>query len=179
MSVTFHSNVTTKTVTEKLTPCLCAQMAESFSPAMDGNFDDAVKADLAANANPACPFCHGSGVELMEESDAPSLNLANDNAMLLLQVLGLQPEFYGEMGLAQARRAVMRARSRSDLTPFTREDETVHGRPRTNEDGSVELRPLRVHTQGVTMNRLESYIDRFAAFVEESASRGATEIHWG
>lgn len=178
MSVTFYSNVTKKTVTEKLSPCLCAQMAESFSPAMDGNFSDAVRADLAANANPACPFCHGSGVEVETEDDAPRLNLANENAALLLLALGLRPELYGDTGIAEARRAVMRAWSRSDLTPFTREDRAVSGRPRANADGTVELRPLHIFSQGVTQDRLESYISRFAAFLEESANRGATTISW-
>jgi hypothetical protein len=179
MSVNFHSNVTNPTTTEASSPCLCAQMAESFCGAMDGDLSDAVRADLRANANPTCPICHGTGVEVREESDAPTLNLASGNARLLLEALGLaHPDLWGDLPVPEARRAIMLARSRSDLTPFTRELEVTYGAPRTNEDGSVELRPLRSFGREVDVERMTSYIERFAAFVETSVSRGATIITW-
>ncbi len=177
MSVTFHSNIDGK-VSSKESPCLCAQMAELWVDAMDGIWNDAVRENLSHEANPSCPFCEGTGVEVETMSDAPSLNLANDNARLLLQALGLSDELWGSLSVAEARRAIMRARSRSDLSPFTRPNETVYGRPQTNEDGSIQLRPVRLQSMGVNENRMASYITRFANFVEASASRGATSISW-
>lgn len=178
MSVNFHSDLTDEATTSKEAPCLCSQMAERWLDAMDGDFSEAVRADLKANANPACPMCHGTGVEMEEESDAPHFNLANDNAGLLFEALGLGASPYGDLSVPEARRAVMRARSRSDLSPFTRETEVLHGRPRADENGVVNLRPMRLHSAGVDEAKMASYIDRFSAFVEASASRGATTISW-
>lgn len=178
MSVTFTSNASVE-VSHKDAPCLCAQMAESFCETFEGRWSDEARADLANSANPNCPFCKGSGVEKVEHSEAPYLNLANDNARLVLEALGLDTELWGELSIAKARRAVMRGRSRSDLTPFTREDGVVYGRPRADDDGVVQLRPVRVRSMGVDEDRMASYIERFADFVERSASLGATTITWG
>ena len=178
MSINFHANITDANITNSDSPCLCAQMADMWVDAMDGHWSEAVKANLASEANPKCPFCKGTGIEAVRESDAPVLNLANGNAVLLLGALGLDSAPSGELSVPEARRAIIRARSRSDLTPFTREQETVYGRPRANEDGSVELRPVRLSSMGVDKERVASYIERFASLVEESADRGATTIFW-
>jgi hypothetical protein len=178
MSVTFTSNATEfKTVTD-VSPCLCAQMAESFLAAMAGDFSDAVKAELRAEASLECPCCKGTGIERNELDDRPSVNWNNGNAQAILAALGVPFEYGGEMTIADARRAVMRARARTDLTPFTRPEKVVYGRPRVNEDGSVELRPLRMFGGGLDTESVHRHIEQFARFVEESASRGATTITW-
>lgn len=178
MSVTFQSNVTSFETSTKAEPCLCAQGADGFFAMMRGEDSDEIRASLKADATPACPFCQGTGVEVLEQTDAPMLNLANDNAKRLLAVLGVPFDYAGEMAVADARRALMRARARVDLTPFEREAETVYGAPRADEYGVVELRPLRLSAPALTADDLRDRVERFAAFVEESAARGATEIRW-
>lgn len=178
MSVTFHSNVATETLTKEATPCLCSQMAELWSDAMHGTWNDAVREDLKREANPSCPFCKGTGIEMREESDAPTLNLSNEGTLLLFKALGLNHDLTGDLPIPEARRAIMRARSRSDLSPFTCGPEVKYSAPRTEEDGSVVLRPLRLYSPGVDTNRMASFITRFANFVEAAVTRGATTIHW-
>ncbi len=60
-----------------------------------------------------------------------------------------------------------------------REEEIAYGPPRDRGDGAVEMRPLRLYSQGVSTDRIQDYVERFAALVEEAASRGATSIYWG
>lgn len=177
MSITFSSNAQFE-VSYKEAPCLCAQMADSFSAAFRSQWTESVRQDLRENAESGCRFCGGSGVEKERHTDLPEMNLANLNALLLLEALGIE-ESFGSLPVHEARRALMRAKSRSSLQPFTRQDEVLYGRPQAKDNGVVELRPVRVRSMGVDENRMASYIERFSALVEESASRGATEITWG
>jgi len=180
MSIEFTSDCPT-TETTKPEPCLCAQMAERWIDAMDGDWSEAVKVNLKAEANPACPFCKGTGIEGFTRDDRPHINWANDNGVRVLATLGIVGEDapYGEMTIAEARRAVMRARSRSDLSAYTREEEVRHGAPRADENGVVELKPLRVYSPSLDENSIQDRIEQFAHFVEESAARGATLVRWG
>jgi hypothetical protein len=113
------------------------------------------------------------------------LNLANDNARAFLGLLGVtvsdESDLFGEMSLAEVRRAVMVARATFNrkAAGFTREEASIYGKPRDNGDGTVEMRPLRVHTAGLSMDRLARYIDRLADLTEALAEKGATHISWG
>ncbi len=169
MSVTFASNAASA---ETLVPehCLCAQMAPRF---MNGATPEA----LREHADPACPRCGGSGIEMVPSSDLPMLNLANGNATLLLRALRLAPDYCGEIGLPEARRAIIRARAGS-LIPYTRPDHVEHGAPRARHDGAIEARPLRSFDPGLSEDGLRERLERFEALVEASAARGATIIYW-
>ncbi len=178
MSVTFRSNVSSVKKTTKTEPCLCSQMADSWILMIDGEDSEAIREDLRAHANPECPLCKGTGVEEVEESDAPELDLNEGNAHSLFSALGIEWDPCGQMGIADAHRALMRARSRKDLRAFTREEEVTYGAPRADENGVVELRPLRSYSQALTVEQVQERIGRFASFVEQSSSRGATAIAW-
>lgn len=181
MSITFGSNATGYTSTAKLEPCLCAQFAQCFGDVLHGNMVTAQqRAELASQAHPDCYSCKGTGLETVETSNAPQVNFANTNAMDLLRAMGrVCPDCYGEMTLADARRGIMRALNRSDLSAFTREDEIAFGAPRDEEDGTVELKPVRMMSRGSSVADVKRRIADFQAFVEEVASRGATTITWG
>lgn len=183
MSITFSSNVTDSQTSTKESPCLCAQGAEcfceSFEVTEDGGSIDPFRAELAAEAWDKCHTCKGTGVEDVMEDDRPSLNMALLNAMALLSALGLRPESWGGISIPEARRAIMRARSRKSLSSFERPEEIVLGERRT-VNGVTELqRPVRSLSFGLDSEGLQDRIERFAAFVEASAARGATEISWG
>lgn len=84
---------------------------------------------------------HPAVVEI--DSDEPAfLNVTNANARALLDLLGFEPggDFSGSVPMAEARRAVIRARV-LDRTPerYTRPIEVVPSRARRREDGAVEL----------------------------------------
>lgn len=170
MSITFSSNAS-ETRSTKQEHCLCAQMAEGF-------MGDATPEALRAAADPQCHFCGGSGIETVPTSDLPELNLANGNAMSLLGALRIEPDYCGSLSIEAARRAVIRARN-SSLQAFVRPEVVEHGKPRVLEDGTIQMRPLRLFAAGLSEEGLEEFIARFAALVEASAERGATEISWG
>ncbi len=177
MSYTFTADVSDAQTSTKEEPCLCAQGAECFSDAFQNGVEPH-RAELAAEAWDKCLHCKGTGVESVENDDAPSLNLGNDNAVSLLGVLGLSTDCWGQVTLPEARRAVMRARARKSLSAFERSTETLHGAPRVNDDGTVELRPIRCHGFGLTEDGLRDRVERFAYFIEVAAARRATTITW-
>lgn len=112
MGYTFSANILDASIWHKDEPCLCAQNAECFSEALH-EMQLNHRTELATVAWSKCPSCNGSGVETVSVSDAPCLNLANDNAGRLLSVLGLPAVYMGEVSIPGARRALMRARARA------------------------------------------------------------------
>lgn len=180
MSVTFISDAPAKE-TIRSDACICSQGAPHWTYPCD--HIDAIRAELREYANPRCPLCGGSGVEDEKVSDRPEINWNQGNAFCLFRALGLpvaegEHEPYGELTIPEARRAIMRARGRGDLAPFTRQEETLYGAPRADETGVVELHPLRAQTTGLSEEGVEGRISQFEQFVAESASRGATLIRW-
>jgi hypothetical protein len=108
----------------------------------------------------------------------PEINWNNGNAQALHQVLGLPGDWVmGECSLAVARRAVIRGRNLS-LVPFERLEEEVCGVPRTEDDGTVTMRPVRFITFGLDVEGIRRRVEQFATFVEAVAARGGTTIHW-
>ncbi len=116
-------------------------------------------------------------------SDPRDVNLCNANAVALLGLLGLEPGegLCGQAPLPEVRRAVIRARAtfQRRVRPFLREESVVYGRPRVNEDGTVELRPVRVWRGGIGEDYLARQLDRLEVLVEALAARGATHLAWG
>jgi hypothetical protein len=176
MTITFATDLPGPTDTDD-SPCLCAQMTAGFALMMRGLDSRAVRAHLAAGALPGCPSCGGSGVERVPREDSPCLNLANDNAFRLLALLGLPVAPAGECTIAEARRALLRARN-GKVGNYVRQDEVVHGAPCEREDGTIELRPIRVWIGGLSVERLTAYVDRLEAVVQDGGERGAKKLVW-
>lgn len=119
-----------------------------------------------------------------EDIDDPrSVNLANTNARAFLTFLGLGDgeDLYGNAPIPEVRRAIMRARAtfHQRAHAFVRRCEIVHASPRVNHDGTVELRPVRVHIAGIDEEYLMRQLDKLEVLVEELAERGATHLGWG
>jgi len=176
MSITIDSDAP-RSYSQKQEPCLCAQMAESFSDFFNGQDTPEMRADLKANANPNCPTCKGTGIEYAEVDDAPFMNLSNDNAAIFFAILGVQGSSHGEMSLPEARRALMRASSR-DLSKYERPEKKLHGKPQEVEPGVVDMRPVKYWEMGLDQKKLQAYIQRFAQFLHEVSQRGAKKIRW-
>lgn len=177
MSVTFSCNGF-ETVSSRDVPCLCAQMAEGFCPMVRGEDSPEIRASLKAEAHPDCPLCKGEGVEQFIETDSPFINLCNENAAVFLHVLGLGSELQGELTLPEARRAFMRASNRKGLDSYGREGEVLYGAPRTRDDGTVEMRPIRVFDKGRSPEYIPELLHSFINFLGSAAERGATKIFW-
>jgi hypothetical protein len=146
----------------------------------EGWMHSATDKALREAADPKCPFCKGTGKESREESDAPFLNLANQNARALFTVLGIDPgeDLLGECPLAEAKRALIRAKNSNPEKWPTFKDQVTTGAPRKNEDGTVTLRPVHIYTFGLDEERMSGYISRFEQFLSEVEKRGATLIKW-
>lgn len=169
MSITFRSDAPEATTLVK-EHCLCAQMVEGF-------MGDATPEALRAAANPRCLHCGGSGVEEVPTTDGPSLNFANANGIAILRALRLGMAYSGDITIADARRAIIRARA-GKLEPFVRLEQKLIGAPIERSPGVIEARPVRSWDAGLSVEGVASRIDAFAAFVEASAERGAKNIRW-
>lgn len=176
MSITFSTNLPRPEGTT-VSPCLCAQMGLGFVRMMNGDDSAETRADLAREANPSCSQCAGTGVELVPMESPHQLNINLDNGMRLLAALGLPHEEHGTCSIADARRAVMRARN-TNLGYLVRGEETLYGEPRRHADGTVEMRPVRVCSVGLSFDGLNDRISRSEAFVNGADAAGATQIHW-
>jgi hypothetical protein len=179
MSITFDSDVP-RDIVEKDEPCMCAQMAEGWSDFYEGKDTPQLRDQLKQEANPNCPFCKGTGVEkASHEVGNPTINLANENAKALFEILGLPFDNAGEMDIPTARRAIMRAMSRGSYQQFERPEETQYGKPREVSPGVVDLKPLRWHDPGLSEEKIKAYITRFADFVAQVIQLGGSKIRWG
>ena len=114
--------------------------------------------------------------------DPRGMNLSNDNGKAFLRFLSINPgeDLCGQIGVPEARRAIMKARASFDrkAPTFTRAVVVEHGRPRQNEDGTIEMRPIRYISGGIDEGYLAERLERFAVLVEALAARGATSIEW-
>jgi hypothetical protein len=121
----------------------------------------------------------------LDEDDPRHFHLNVGNVAALWPLLGLpfedgQPSPIGEIPVPEARRALMRARARFErVAPrLVRPTVIEHGAPRLQEDGTVELRPLRAISFGLDEDGLAARLDRFERFVEAVVEGGATHIAW-
>jgi hypothetical protein len=123
----------------------------------------------------------------LEPEDRAFVNWSNGNAATLFDLLGLRgaradvdSDFTGEVSVAEARRAVIRARATLQRRgpALTRPEVAVYGAPRTLPDGVVELRPLRLWSAGLDVDDMRVRLHAFERCVNALALRGATHITW-
>ena len=109
------------------------------------------------------------------------LNISNMNAVAFFTLLGVDSHnddgFCGSMTLPEARRAIMRARNMNPVRVL-REASVTYGAPRANEDGTVELRPIRVMEMALTIGQIEHYITALECIVVHATAQGASKIWW-
>lgn len=182
MSITISSNIECDTI-EKEEPCMCAQMAPHWSDFYEGTDTPAIRAELREYAHSKCPSCQGKGVEIVpQDVDFPTINLSNDNAKILFDILGAninsEDGMVGEMSISKARQCVMRAQSRESLDRFVRPESKSYGKPREVSPGVVDLKPVKMWDMGLSEEKIQRYIRIFAEFVIEVSKRGATKIMW-
>jgi hypothetical protein len=86
----------------------------------------------------------------------------------------------GEVSVPVMRRAIMLAVNTFDnrVSDCTRATETTYGKPRDNGDGTVELRPVRIHSKGIDEEYLARRLAQLSEHVEVLVKKGATHIVW-
>lgn len=155
MSVTFSTDATVSTFVTR-EACLCAQFAPGWPASHDG--------DLARHAEPSCLLCEGTGLEVVQSSDEPALNVANLNALALLDLLGLGSDCYGECHISDMQRAIVGAKNRfARRAPALAREEQV-GR--------------RFVSAGLSLERLDECLERMQALVSYGRERGARVVRW-
>jgi hypothetical protein len=121
----------------------------------------------------------------LDVNDPRGVNWCNGNAVILLDLLGLEGDengsLYGEVTVADARRAILRARATLDRRgPALERAPTVsYGAPRLADDGTIELRPIRSWSSGLDVAGMRTRVDAFERCVNALVERGATHITWG
>ncbi len=117
----------------------------------------------------------------LDIEDPRHVNWSNGNARAMFALLCLGDELYGEAALPDVRRAILRARATFDrrAPALVRPEEVGYGAPRENEDGAIELRPVRMWSAGLDVVGIRSRLDAFERCVDTLAGRGATHINWG
>jgi len=116
------------------------------------------------------------------ETTKAEFNLCNANARVLLDLLGLDitEELCGECPVPEVRRAIIRAHATIDnrLHELVRPNEVVYGPPSTDEDGVVELHPVRCFGQGLSEDGIRDRLSRFESFFFDACREGAVSIVW-
>ena len=141
-------------------PCLCAQMAPTFSDLFQRQSAD--WGSLQAYADPACKQCDGTGVERVERDERPQVNLANENAYIVAQALGIDLDGgIGRMELATLRRGLIRARNVA-VPAELRADEVT----------------ARAIVRGYSRGDLDTALTRLQELVSAAQRLGATHILW-
>jgi len=107
----------------------------------------------------------------LDIEDPAHLNLANENARCFLFFLGIEPgdDLTGEVGMPEARRAIMRAKATFDrmVGGFTREAND------TKRPGKA-----RLISGGIDARYFERRLDDFERFLNVIAANGARAICW-
>lgn len=182
MTIDFSSNLPRCRRTEK-SPCSCAQMADVFCPLLRGEVTEytaEIRANLRSAADPGCWICKGVGLhdEIPEPPAGEKLYLTTDTGLRLLALLGLPAEPSGECTIAEARRGLLRARAVT-LDTFVRAEKRDYGKPCRDDDGTIELRPIRFQSKGMDEAGLLDRVNQFEAFIQTVAKQGAQAILWG
>jgi hypothetical protein len=138
----------------------------------------------------------GTRVDYDDAESYLELNIANARAVLAAlglatpsHLCGATPsdsatarqelfELCASCTLPEARRGLLRARN-SDLVPLERSSHCEYGSPRRADDGTIELRPLRMTSGGVDAHGLRLRIELFARLVQRATEIGAPGITWG
>lgn len=165
-SVTFSTDIPDDGL-PVMEPCLCTQMHEKFNDWF--RYGVGPEDEMKAAADPSCYICKGSGIEGYRRPTKPELNFSHDNASAVLGTLGLPTsELYGMMSVHEAKRALIRAKNRSNLDQFTRApiDKKRPGR-------------ARIFDGGISEEGIRERLDRFEKFLDNSIADGATKIYWG
>lgn len=201
MSITFYNDVESNWQ-QTLSPCFCADRTCQYM-AHDGNEaaeeawelcgkltlgslseDEVLVASqkLKPFADSSCSYCKGQGVYSHKKWSLPPevyINWSNGNGYPILRLLGVAEDdlYSGEMSISEARRALLKALN-SSVDQAERPEEKVYGKPRQNEDGTWELKPVRMFSPGMNESDIKDRLYRLMDFVKYSARQGASKIYW-
>ena len=137
-----------------------------------------------------CRYCEGTGESEQQLSKAPSLNVANGNLGIILQLLGLKNDgdWGGEIAWKDAdsikRRMLMRVNN-TDKDNYTRSASNTqkdYGMQKTkDDDGLTKISRKKGATMidfGIGEKQVQSYVDRLVELLDY-ATKNEVDISWG
>ncbi len=135
-----------------------------------------------------CRACNGSGESEQELSDVPELNVANDNARIVVDMMGLEFDHSGEIKPEQIpviKRRLLKIKNQGG-DAYTRDDEYDDGdrgmqRTKDSETGVTTIsrkKGLKMYGQGVDTEKVMRYVDEMLK-VLDYAQKKNSEISWG
>jgi hypothetical protein len=187
MSITIYNDVESNWK-EKPYPCYCVERSEDGSVhealtamILRDDFRPEVIAKVKSGAESNCQWCKGEGVTITKDWAPPTdINWNEANAAAVFNALGIvDPNKQTEMSLPEIRRALIKALNSKSLNQFTRPEEKIYGKLREIEPGIVDMKPVRVWSQGLDEDGVRSRLEKLMKFVSESIQQGATKIYWG
>lgn len=134
-----------------------------------------------------CEECYGTGVVTEQNPESKDVNMSNDNANLILRILGLTKvvgnflddgftgDLSGQTSVPEMRRAILKALN-SDLSKFVRDDrvETTD-----YELGNIHyINMPRVYSMGVDESYFINRLNQLSELCLDAQKRGANYIYW-
>lgn len=183
-SISFWSDAESE-VKEVREPCFCVERASlsygeltSMLNSGDPEKNKKAKEILRMTSEEDCGGCGGTGFMTGTVINNQEITWSNTNALALLEILGLEPEYGGSMTIPEAKRAIMRAKNRSNLKKFERQDVDIR-RHRKVDDEVTELNSPKFYSKGLSEADIKGKIDQFEGLVNKAESEGAENINWG
>lgn len=134
-----------------------------------------------------CRLCRGEGKILDEVPTGPELNVANRNATVILKMIGIEPDYAGEIPkdkLADIRRTLIKIKNQG-VDKFTiepkHEPSKLIGRDVVDDDGIKKIQPrygAGIMDLGLSPEQIERYIDVLIDMIDFAQKNNAT-IGWG
>jgi hypothetical protein len=144
----------------------------------DPELEKAAREEAAKHTDFQCYGCKKTGIEKTKEKQEFEFNYSNSNALAMLEVLGLPPEYNGEISIPEMKRALIRAKNRSSLEKFERKEEILT-RPRETEEGVTELHAPYFYSTGLSEYDIKDRLKSFERLLKEAEANGAKNIIWG
>ena len=136
-----------------------------------------------------CRWCKGTGKETETSSEAPELNVSNRNAGIILDMLGIQYEYAGDISPEQIpdlKKRLIKIKNQSDgMSKHTKDTKTSQkdlGMKRsTDDDGVTRIEPqkgAKMIDVGVSDEQVDRYYNAIMGILDY-AQKNKMEIVWG
>ena len=135
-----------------------------------------------------CGLCNGTGKDERNESEAPSMNVSNANASVILNMLGIEFDYGGSIPVSiipGIKRRLIKLKNQG-IDQYTRDttvSQTDHGMKKTkdHESGITTIAPSKGPTMidvGLSASQIESYVERIMPILDYAQEHNM-DVGWG
>ena len=143
--------------------------------------------DVSKFEKTKCRYCDGVGKLHDMVSDSPELNVANRNAMVILDMLGIESDYAGVIPnskLPEIRRKLIKIKNKGieDYTiDQSKEKSQLKKREVVDDKGIptiMAVRSPRIYDMGLSEDQINRYIDELLK-ITDFAQKNDADITWG